>query len=227
MKGTQLTDAEVSYLLPLLKSTSTQYSESCPKHSYIKALHDVSKKLEAGNSEVMKPKEKSTCIGCINEDIDLHRKQLGPTTVFTLLNLSVEQCQLMQAIDHGKDLLQKLGYYRKNHRFNHNTTFRYRSYLSAIEKLRNCNEVALSSPGENDYSKIGFVTDDALHAFRFRHGIGYNDLDLHPFHNGVPEGYTKIQFKLITSRTGAFKLLSEGNPDRGKILDFVMAILKN
>jgi hypothetical protein len=152
--------------------------------------------------------------------------------------MSDEQRKICTQHDDCKEILQKLGYLKRE---DYNKTFRYNKMLLTLEKFKKSDKIFLSKSGDNNFYKIAFVYDNKEY-FPFEIGIGGYSLSAiekmiwqianHNCHfeslnEESPEEKGTTAFSLVTTKHGAKKLLAncEKQNYADGVLDFINTLL--
>jgi hypothetical protein len=220
------TTDEKTWLIHLLDNRLLLHSHShgIPE-KVIKATRSVrSKLLETVNAVYLSPYENALSTGCVNEQLTAFYADLKIKDAYDLLKMTSEQKYLAEKIDMGKDMLYKFGYDRNTRFPEYDYQIRYRHTLSAIEKIRQAEQICISKTSEQVY-KIGFVTpQQEIFTWDLCHNPNIHDIGVSP---KSPEQIKAIKksFTMVTNKAGATALLTSNGTGGYESLRFFKAIL--
>ena len=192
-------------------SANDEKGKSHFEDSHIKPLVTALNKISMHESSILTNKEKSSCIICINNQIDEYYNELNSlTTTLSWLTISDHIRKVAYNLDNSKDMLMKFGIeFNDDKNFILGKEFRFGNVLSAIEKLKRTNKILLSCSGKNDYFKIAFVYEDKEYLlFDLNHQVSLKDFVFTSLNDKSPEDMAKEQFNLITNKIKAKELIA-------------------
>lgn len=198
------------------------------ENSHIKPIVTALDKILSHEPSILTDKEKSSCIICINIQIDEYYNELKSLNSLSLLTISDHKREVAYYLDNCKDILMKLGIeFNDDKNLILGKEFRFSDILTAIEKLKQTDKVLLSRSGQNYYYKIAFVYEDKEYLlFDLNHQILLKDFIFTSLKDQTPEDCAKEQFSLITTKSNAKELIAKRLKYPDGVLDLMNELLR-